>query len=236
MTGRQPRESPMPISPIRKIRASAHILKVVMYKLLRCSLFAAVLGTFTAVAPADEVTDWNQIMFDSLRTGGVAGVLATRPAATVQASVFDALNGIEQRYGWIHVQPAAPPGASRRAAVVQAAYASLVQLFPAQKPALDAKRASALAGIASSDAAENSQSIARGIQWGQTVANAMVAWRAADGFANVPPAFTGGLGVGEWRSTSPAFAPFLAVQLGFTSTWVLPSPLHIPLPGARAPT
>src|SRR5688500_14984166 len=210
MTGRQPRESPMPISPIRKIRASAHILKVVMYKLLRCSLFAAVLGTFTAVAPADEVTDWNQIMLESLRTGGVGGILATRPAATVQASVYDALNGIEQRYGWIHVQPAAPAGASRRAAVVQAAYDSLVQLFPAQKPALDTRRANSLAAIASSDAAENSRSITLGIQWGQTVATAMVAWRAADGFANVPAPVTGGLGVGEWRPTPPAFASFSA--------------------------
>ena len=207
-----------------------------MNKSLRCSLFAAVLGTFTAIASADEVTDWNQIMLESLRTGGVGGTLATRPAATVQASVFDALNGIEQRYGWIHVQPAAPPGASRRAAVVQAAYASLVQLLPAQKSALDAKRATSLAAIASSDAAENSQSIARGIQWGQTVANAMVAWRAADGFANVPSPVTGGLGVGVWRPTPPAFAPFLAVQLGFTTPWVLPTPLQIPLPGPPALT
>ena len=150
-----------------------------MNKSLRCSLFAAVLGSFAAIAPADEATDWNQIMLEALRTGGVGGILATRPAATVQAAVYDALNGIEQRYGWIHVQPAAPPGASRRAAVVQAAYASLVQLFPAQKPALDAKRANSLAAIVSSDAAENSRSIALGIQWGQAVANVIVAWRAA---------------------------------------------------------
>ena len=175
-------------------------------------------------------------MLESLRTGGVGGILATRPAATVQASVYDALNGIERRYGWIHVQPAAPAGASRRAAVVQAAYASLVQLFPAQKPALDTRRANSLAAIASSDAAENSRSITLGIQWGQTVATAMVAWRAADGFANVPAPVTGGLGVGQWRPTPPAFASFSAVQLGFTTPWVLPSPLHIPLPGSPALT
>ena len=108
---------------------------------LRSSLLAAVLSTCAAIAPADEVTHWNQIMLESLRTAGVGGTLATRPAAAVQASVFDALNGIEKRYGWIHVQPAAPAGASRRAAVVQAAYASLVQLFPAQQPDLDATSA-----------------------------------------------------------------------------------------------
>jgi hypothetical protein len=207
-----------------------------MNKSLKWSLFAAVIGRFAAIAPADEVTDWNQIMLDSLRTGGVGGILATRPAATVQAAVFDALNGIEQRYGWIHVQPAAPPGASRRAAVVQAAYASLVQLFPAQTADLEAKRALSLDAIASSDAEENSRSIALGIQWGQVVANAMVAWRAADGFTPAPPPNNGGLAVGQWRPTPPAFASFAAVQLGFTTNWVLPTPVSIPLPGPPALT
>ena len=55
---------------------------------------------------------------------------AMRAGAIVQSSVFDALNGIERRYTPIHVQPAAPPGASRQAAVVGAAYEALVGLFP----------------------------------------------------------------------------------------------------------
>jgi hypothetical protein len=50
----------------------------------------------------------------------------SRVAAIVQASVYDAVNGIERRYTPIHVAPAAPRGASRRAAAIQAAYASLV--------------------------------------------------------------------------------------------------------------
>lgn len=207
-----------------------------MNKSLRSSLLAAVLCTSAAIAPADEVTDWNQIMLESIRTAGVGGVLATRPAATVQTSVFDALNGIEQRYGWIHVQPAAPAGASRRAAVVQAAYASLVQLFPAQQPDLAGKRAASLAAIASSDAAENSESIARGIQWGQLVANAIVAWRAADGFLPAPAPYNGAMGVGQWRPTLPLFASFASVQLRSTTLWVLPSPSQIPLPGPPALT
>jgi hypothetical protein len=220
----------------QSIRASAHIPKIVMNKLLRSSLLAAVLCSAAAYAPADEVTDWNQIMLESLPKAGVGGVLATRPAATVQAAVFDALNGIEQRYGWIHVQPAAPAGASRRAAVVQAAYASLVQLFPAQQPDLAVKRTASLAAIASSDAAENSESIARGIQWGQLVANAIVAWRAADGFLPAPAPYTGGIGVGQWRPTLPAFASFSSVQLRSTTLWVLPSPSQVPLPGPPALT
>ena len=203
---------------------------------LRYSVLIAAVGIFAGPAPADEVTDWNQIMLESIRTAGVGGVLATRPAAMVQAAVFDALNGIERRYSWIHVQPAAPAGASRRAAVVQAAYASLVQLYPAQSTDLGLKRSQSLAGIASSDAAENSQSITLGIQWGQAVADAIVAWRAADGFNPPPPPNTGGVAVGQWRPTPTAFAAFSSVQLGFTTPWVLPSPLQVSLPGPPALT
>ncbi len=207
-----------------------------MHSLLRCSLLAVLIGHSVTLAPADEVTDWNAIMLNSVRTGGGAGVLASRFAATVQTAVYDAYNGIERRYGWIHVQPAAPAGASRRAAVVQAAYASLVQLFPAQAGDLAARRSASLAAIASEAAAENSQSITLGVQWGQTVANAVVAWRNADGFTPAPQANNGGMAVGQWRPTPTAFASFAAVQLGFTTTWVLPSPVAIALAGPPALT
>ena len=66
--------------------------------------------------------------------------------AIVHASMFDALNGIERRYTPIHVQPDAPRGASRRAAVVQAAYTALVGLFPSQ--AFEADLETSLVAIA----------------------------------------------------------------------------------------
>lgn len=47
------------------------------------------------------------------------GATSTRGTAIVQAAVFDAINGIERRYTPIHVPPAAPHGASKRAAAVQ---------------------------------------------------------------------------------------------------------------------
>lgn len=69
----------------------------------------------------------------------------SRNAAIVQASVFDAVNGINPRYTPIHVKPAAPRGASRRAAAVQAAYVSLVNLYPTQT--FDAQLAASLMAI-----------------------------------------------------------------------------------------
>src|SRR5262245_17619107 len=93
---------------------------------------AVVMVNLTGIARADEVTEWNQIMLESLIAGNVGGVVATRHAAIFQSAVYDAVNGIERRYTPIRVQPAAPPGASQRAAAIQAAYAILVKLFPSQ--------------------------------------------------------------------------------------------------------
>src|SRR3990172_1770302 len=136
-----------------------------------CLMLAAGAIVATATARADEVTEWNQIMFETALVPPIPSpIVMIRAAAIVQASVFDAVNGIERRYTPIHVAPAAPRGASQRAAAVQAAYASLVRLFPSQKPALDEKLAISLAGISSGQAVENSASIARGIEWGQTAA------------------------------------------------------------------
>jgi hypothetical protein len=202
-------------------------------------LIAITLG-LTGVARADEVTDWNVIMIDALRVSGLAFGGTFRSSAIVQASVFDALNGIERRYTPLHVEPAAASGASRRAAVVQAAYASLLKvltnLTPAQKSDLDAKRAASLAGIASGPAAEHSQSIARGIAWGQTVADAIVAWRSTDGFTPAPPPYFGSPLPGQWRSTPPAFAPFAGIQFATMPPFVINSPTQFPVAAPPAMT
>jgi hypothetical protein len=187
-------------------------------------VFALVLPS--GAARADEVTDWNQIMLQSALAASppISPLVMSRVGAIVQSSVFDAVNGIEQRYTSIHVEPNAAPGASRRAAAVQAAYAALVYIYPAQKSTLDQKRADSLAAIASGPGAEHSQSIARGIAWGQTVADAIWAWRSADGFTPPPPPFLGGNAVGEWRPTLPGFLPGAGPQFATMTPWVIQSP------------
>jgi hypothetical protein len=179
-----------------------------MKKMLRLTIVLLVLGGFSSSTWADEITDWNEMMF---RVGLVAGTNATnmgRVAAIVQASVFDAVNGIDKRYTAIHVTPAAPAGASRRAAAIQAAYAALIKFYGAggvfvppaanQQAALDARRRVALTEVSTD---ESAASIAAGIAWGQTVADAIYAWRSTDGWNTAPPSFTGGNGLGQWRPT-----------------------------------
>jgi hypothetical protein len=189
---------------------------------------AVVLLTVAVVGPgrsnADEVTDWNQILVRTITNAKTSPVVSTRVAAIVEAAVFDAVNGIERRFAPIHVDFAAPMGASQRAAAIQAAYATLVALYPSQKSELDADLQASLSAIASGSAAENSQSIALGVQWGQAVANDIMAWRGTDGFKPAPPPYLGGLAIGEWRPTPPDFSPGAVPQLAHLTPWVINSP------------
>jgi hypothetical protein len=174
-----------------------------------------------AAAPADEIVGWNKMLFRAGLVGGTSPLVITRVAAIVEAAVFDAANGIGGRYAPIHVSPAGPVGASRDAAAVQAAYATLVQLYPAQKATLDAKRATSLTSIGTR---ESTAAIASGTAWGQTVADAILAWRSTDGFTPAPPPFVGGTGVGQWRPTPPGFAPGAGPQFAYMTPWVIDSP------------
>ena len=93
--------------------------------------------------PVNQVLEWNQIFIDTLIATNTANSSSQRLGAIVHTAIFDAYNGIERTYTPIVVDGTAPPGASRRAAVIAAAYAALVGIFqsslsPLQRDALDA--------------------------------------------------------------------------------------------------
>lgn len=184
-------------------------------------LIAALTAAVTGAAGANEVTDWNQIMFQAALAAAppTNPLVSTRISAIVEASVFDAVNGIARRYDPIHVAPAAPKGASRRAAAVQAAYATLSFFYPAQQAMLDDRRTASLAAIHTGHKAKE-----KGIAWGQTVADAMLAWRSTDGLTPPPPPFLGGTNPGQWRPTMPAFLPGAAPQFATMVPWSIESP------------
>src|SRR4029078_3119696 len=169
-------------------------------KVAKLVLLFTVFATLTAhTARADEVADWNRNLFEAaqLNNPPTSPLLITRNAALVQAAVFDAINGIEPLYTPVHVEPAAEPGSSRRAAAVQAAYAVLVRLYPSQSAILLAKRDASIAAIIDDEDATSGRSIERGIAWGQFVADAIWAWRLTDGFSPAPAPFIGGTTAGQ---------------------------------------
>lgn len=181
-------------------------------------------------APVNQVLEWNQVFIDTLIATTTPNSSSQRLGAVVHTAIFDAYNGIERRYQPIFVQPGAARGASRRAAVIAAGYTVLVGLFPTRKAELDASYAASLAALDDDEARAGHssgraiawQSRERGIAWGTAVAQAVLAWRATDGFSVSQPAFSGGTAVGQWRPVPPATA-MSAQGLAFTDMFVLAS-------------
>ncbi len=187
-----------------------------------------------SAATSDPVLEWIGVMNNSVLAGGTNPLASTRAVALVSASVFDAVNGIEPRFQPLHVKPAAPPNASQRAAAIQAAYAILLHLYPAQSGTLAAQRTASLAAVS---ATEKAQFVATGIAWGQTVADAIWAWRQTDGIGPAPPPFVGVLGIegtpaamGVWRPTPLVFASGAGPQFASMTPWVLQRPSQFRLP------
>jgi hypothetical protein len=145
-----------------------------------------------SAATSDPVLDWIGIMNATVLAGNSSPLVTTRVVALVSASVFDAVNGIEPRFQPLHVKPDAPHHGSQRAAAIQAAYVILLHLYQPQSGTLTAQRNASLAALGSS---EKTQSINAGVAWGQTVADAIWAWRMTDGIAPAPPPFLGVLGI-----------------------------------------
>ena len=177
-------------------------------------------GTRAQDEPPDQVLEWNAIFVNALVTAATPNSSSQRLGAIVHTAIFDAYNGIERRFVPIRVHDTAPAGASRRAAVIAAAYTTLVALFPAQQGALLARYNESLAAL-SDDEGDGGESRQRGIAWGEEVAAAVLSWRAADGFSTPVPAFTGGTEIGQWRPVPPA-AAMSAQTLAFTSPFVVP--------------
>ena len=170
-------------------------------------LAAATLLTFATFGTAkpgqvekrDQVLEWNQVFIDTLIATNTANAASQRLGAIVHTAIFDAYNGIERRYSPVFVHDSAPRGASRRAAVVAAAYTALVRLFPARESQLTETYDASLAAL-SDDEEDGGRSRERGILWGSQVAEAVLAWRQTDSVPESP--FYGGTAVGQWRMTA----------------------------------
>jgi hypothetical protein len=178
------------------------------------------LGSVQA-APENIVVDWNQTMLATFATANVPPPPGNRLGAIVQAAVFDAVNGIERRYEPIHVQPAAPADASTKAAAASASHTALVDLFPAQRPALDAAFAASVSSLSDD---ENGQEVADGVAWGASVAGQIVAWRAADGFNATPPPYVFSSALGQWQQTPGGSGPPKFRTLATTAPFAMTSP------------
>jgi membrane-associated phospholipid phosphatase len=209
-------------------------------RFLIVSLVGVVLvGPAPAVASVpDPVLQWIGIMNDSVITAATNPLATNRIAALVGASMFDAVNGIHPAYQSLYIRPHAPGYASQRAAAVQAAYVILSTVYPAQGASLGIKRDASIAAIS---ATENAKSVQAGVEWGQSVANAILKLRSTDGLTPPPPPFVGVLGIensptaiGVWRPTPLLNATGAGPQFASMTPWVLTRPSQFRLPPPNA--
>ncbi|HEU4688152.1 MAG TPA: vanadium-dependent haloperoxidase [Vicinamibacterales bacterium] len=180
----------------------------------------------------NQILEWNQIFVDTLIATSTPNSFSQRLGAIVHTAIFDAFNGIDRRYTPLFVESGAPRHASRRAAVVAAAYTTLVGLFPSQQAVLDSRYDASLSMMRqrcrTRDQSHTSRQaciarLDRGVTWGVDVAQTVLAWRATDGFLASYPSFTGGTSVGQWRPTPPALGAMSAQALAFTAMFVVPT-------------
>ena len=131
-----------------------------------------------SAAASDPVTEWNKIAAQKTLTASpaLAPVQQTRAMAIVQVSVHDAVNGITGAFRTLSCARFAPAGASPEAAAIAAAHQALRTLFPGQAINLDTSYAVSLVahGIWVDDP---------GLDYGRSVAAAILALRSTDGAA-----------------------------------------------------
>jgi hypothetical protein len=154
-----------------------------------------VCGLIGIAGPAcgDAVTDWNEIAQQAIAAGR-PGPIGAVDSALVQVAVHDAVQAIDGRFEPYLVEIKGAKG-RRSAAAAAAAHAVLVAIYPAQATALETLYLNYLA-----DHGLNGDP---GLLVGEQVAARIAPLRRADP-SPLPPPFTGGTGIGQWRPT-PSF-------------------------------
>jgi hypothetical protein len=144
----------------------------------------------TPAAPAtmgNAVTDWNQIAQTAIVTPPPPGAPPRPPGSSlvlegiVQAAIYDATVAIEGSYEPFIASPTVSTPASTAAAIAKAACEVLLARVPDQSASIAGQYDAYLAAIPDGPAKDN------GIAVGQDVAEAILAWRAGDGFDNIIP-------------------------------------------------
>jgi hypothetical protein len=158
-----------------------------------------------ALPPGNAVAQWNKIAEDTVVGSGAFQAEGFIYMAYVSAAVYDAAVAIDGGFEPYGPAITAPAGASVEAAVVEAAYRTLVNYFPSQAATLGSLYTEALGSIAEGSAKSDGQAV------GLAAATNIIRLRNGDGrltpiattssFPTLPP------GPGVWRLTPPFAAP-----------------------------
>jgi hypothetical protein len=165
---------------------------------------------------SNAVLTWDKAALEAIRAEKTAPPLASRNLAILSSAVFDAVNGLNKFYENYQIENKAGLAGSAEAAAIQAAYETLVTLFPKQKATFDTLLATSLSTLPS-----NNRAVKAGLDFGKSVAQEMLAARANDGSAQVVP-YSLSNEVGAWQPTSAVTSPLLP-QWGAVTPFALNS-------------
>lgn len=163
------------------------------------AIAAVACATAAQAQSFDMVERWNRVMRDAVVAPGAnpATVFVHRPMAIVSVAMFDAANSFDRAYDPAVAFGDITAGASRDAAVAQAAHDTLAALLPSLRERFAAELTAAMAAIPQEAARE-------GARVGAAVARAALESRAADGWNRTPPPFEVPRLPGYWQPTPPA--------------------------------
>jgi hypothetical protein len=172
---------------------------------------------------ADIVQDWNQtlcVAAQTVVTKHNPGV-PTRAMAMMNGSIYDAFQAVNRTHQPFKVNVNAQ-GASVDAAVSQAAYMVLSDMYPEVQGMLDSTLATRLGAI------PNSAAKTAGIGLGQMIANQYITAHQNDGWT-LPDNYTPQVGVGHWAPDPMLMAQNPPIiQKGWGSDWGSVTPWAVP--------
>lgn len=178
-------------------------------------------------ARGDVVTDWNNVLLETIRAEGGPPTIISSWGATMHAAMYDAIDSIDHEYDSYHVRLPAAPTASPEAAGAAAAANVLTALFPQRQGIYAAALTQSLATL------PDGPGKTQGVQIGAAAAASILAWRRNDGSTTVVN-YTPGANPGDWRPTPPDFSAPATPGWGLVRPWTMSagSQFRPPLPPA----
>src|SRR5262245_25051080 len=195
-------------------------LALVWIGALLASLVGGGWSPVAAASPATVIA-WNKIAEDTVVGSGAFQNEGWIYLSYTETAVYDAVVAIDGRYEPYGAPIAAPAGADVDAAVIEAAYETLLNSFPAASASLGASYATWLGGIPAGQAKTD------GIAVGHAAAQQIITMRTGDG-RQTPIGTTSAFptkapGPGVWRLTPLAFAAPQTPWVGQVRPFVVPT-------------
>ena len=190
---------------------------------------AALLLCAASVARADIVSDWNAAALSAM-TSSTEDPQVAHDLAILDLSMYNAAESLNTTYtpysyGTYSAPGTGPSGADYQAAMISAANTVMQNLYGGSSSTFTSLYNSELSAIS------NSQAKTDGINWGVTIGNNLLAWRATDGSSSAASTPYSPVGtIGYWQPTSsanpmlPGWGSVGAFAIPSTSTYMTTLP------------